>query len=202
MENIEINNKDIFLNLYESEEILYTAKKDVISFYIISVVIIFICGYLIFLLTKFFPMVSNYPEMKFIISGMFLFIFLLGCILYKYVLDYFFTDVILTNQRLLLSRNNNTISIKYENINRISNCLCKGPQGIIINSNIKLTKYFNPLFITSNMQFLVYFINYEDISNRLNEISPNIADAAYKMTLKDVLIIVLILILFFVFRHR
>lgn len=203
---MEVKNKNIFLNLNESEDILYVGQKDMASFYISFAVIIMICIGLIFLLAKLFLtqnvsiLILNYPIFKFIILGMLLFIFLLDCILYKYFLDYFFTDVVLTNQRLLLSKNNNIISVKYENINRISNCLWKGPQGILINSNVGLTSFFNPLFTTSNKQHIVYFINYEAISNKINEISPNKADIVRKMTLQDVLIIVLVLILFFVVK--
>lgn len=211
MENVEIKNKNIFLNLSEGEEILYMGKKDTATFYISVTVVIFICVGMIFLLAKLFftqnmsILLSNYPEFKFIIIGMLLFIVAFACILYKYISDYFFTDVVLTNQRILFSIKNNTLSVKYEDVNRVSNCVWKGPQGIIINSNIRLTKYFNPLFITSNKQFLIYFINYAEISNKLNEISPNIADIPIKMTLKDAIVIVLVLILMFaskVFSHR
>jgi len=192
---MEIKNKNILLNLHEGEEIVYVAKKDVAVFYIFFTIIIFICGYLTFLLTWFFPMISNYHEIKFIILGIILVIFLFGCIIYKYVLDYFFTDVVLTNQRLILLINKRTISIKYEDINHISNCLFRGPEGIRIVSEIKLTSFLNPLFNNSNKHYTVHFINYESIKNKLDEISSNKTDVIYKMTLKETLIMVFFLIL-------
>lgn len=211
MKKLELKNKDILLDLTEGEEVLYIGNKDAAAFYISVAVVILICVGMIFLLSKLFftqnmsILLSNYPEFKFIIIGMLLFIVAFACILYKYISDYFFTDVVLTNQKILFLIKNNTLSVKYEDVNNVSNCVWKGPQGIIINSNIRLTKYFNPLFVTSNKQFLIYFINYAEISNKLNEISPNIADIPIKMTLKDAIVIVLVLILMFaskVFLHR
>jgi len=208
---MKIKNENIFLNLNEGEEIVYVADKNISYFYFFVLIPILLIGSLIFLLTKLFltqniPMlVSNYSEMRFLILGIILAVFLFGCIIYKYVLDCFFTDIILTNQRFLISVANKITSLNYKDIKGVSNSYTTNynrisTSGIRIDSNVSLTRGFNPLFNTSNKNYTIFFVNWEILKTKILEIYPNIINPERETSSKGNWTTLLFLILFLLIK--
>jgi len=124
---MEIKNKNIFLNLNGDEEVLYVAEQNKWEFYLwglplFIIVLPLLSFFVIMSVISGFQLVSIWWE----IFGTFLLLFILYTA-YTNIRDCFFTDIILTNQRLLIIRFNKLISIDYSQIKYISGNSLRGP---------------------------------------------------------------------------
>lgn len=191
---MEIKNKNIFLNLNEGEEIVYVAEKDKVNFYWNFILITFVA----LPVMTFFDLISIFDFNLFgsIWMQVFMLIILPFCYYatYKIISDYFFTEVILTNQRFIISRYNKIRSVSNEQVNRIIGSY--GYRGAPISTTIKLKdkKSYRFLFIDKNI-----------IRNKFKEIAPNYDDS--KAVEKDkkqgyiILAILLLLLPFFMYAE-
>lgn len=158
---MEIKNKNIFLNLNDGEEILYIAEKEKFAFYFYDLPIIF--GLLpIFSFFLFITVSNNAP---FTLIGCILLI-LLFFIYFTYldIRDLFYSDLVLTNKRILLSRFNKLISIDYSQIKYISGSSYRGKSGTTISlkskSRFYLISFINPYKFKE--KFKEIYIDYND----------------------------------------
>lgn len=89
--------------------------------------------------------------------------FITGINLYSNILNYQYTNIILTNKRLIIARPKDNISIPYEEIEYIKNCnLRPSPQKALYIKKIK------------NKARAYLFFNYVKLKEKLIEICPNI----------------------------
>lgn len=191
---MEIKNKNIFLNLNEGEEIVYVAEKDKYNFYwnLIFCVIIGFPLISFFTFLAILEYVSSINAGKLFSPSLFMFlIFPLYCfITYKIISDYFCTELILTNQRFIISKFNKIKFINYEQVKCVTGTygVRGGPIQAII--RLKNKKFCNFFFIDRNI-----------IRNKFKEVYPSYDDS--KAVAKEqkqgyiILVILLLLLPFF-----
>lgn len=190
MENIEIKNRNIFLNLNEGEEIVYVAEKIKSNFYwnFFTSVIIGIPLFGAFAGFGIFALTLGDANMKFILSVLFiLLMFIMFCFIsYKVIVDYFYTELILTNQRFIVSKFHKISFINFEQIKRIT-----GTYGVR-GGPIQLTIKFKNKKLCS-----FYFIDKNIIRAKFKEVYPNYDDSeavAKEQKLGYIILFVLILL--------
>lgn len=111
---MEISNKNIVQNLNENEEIFYVGEKSKSEFfYFASLIAIFVLPLLTYLMFLF--IMSPIKEL-WIVAPLWLIVISLS---YIGIRDYCFTQLILTNQRLIISRFNKLIFIDNNQIKHI-----------------------------------------------------------------------------------
>lgn len=155
MENLEIKNKNIFLNLSDGEEIVYVAEKNKGEFYSFALM-----HFLAVLFFSFFILISFFITMKslwllytvWVISISFF---------YLYIRDYFFTEVILTNNRLILSRFNKLTFIDFKQIKNI--------WTLPIATNVPIATNIS---IQPKKRYRIYFISEQNLRNNLKNVFP------------------------------
>jgi hypothetical protein len=185
---MEIKNKNICLNLNEGEEIVYIAEKSTSSFYFFILFPIFLASYFIYLPIKYvfvkfnLMLILQNPHVTWSLLGCCLIILFSAYIIYSYIEDYFFTDIIITTQRFIILTFNKPTFIDYEDINYISNSGYKGPAGVFIK--------------TLKKNFTVYFVDWKIIKSKVQKIDSSKDFNEPKMTKKDVFIVLVIVILF------
>ncbi len=167
---MEVKNKDIFSNLNYDEEIVYVVEKaSKFEFYFFNIpqvlVILFLFAFLsIFIvLTLYKPYNENYYFIIFL-SVLLIFSILM---LYKEIVDYFFTDIVLTNQRLIIFRLNKFLPISYSQIKYIQNAgTGRGLSATKINL---INKKF----------YVFFFLDHFNLRSKLKEIYPSYDDTIY-----------------------
>lgn len=159
---MKIKNKNIFLNLNEGEEIVYVAEKiskSLFSFCTtlpnLSVIFLYI------FLTALFLMGFHKESITNLISFCFLLLIAITMffIIKKQIIDYFYTDIILTNQRVIISKFNQLTSIK--------------------NSQIKRIYEYNTItriFLNSKKFYMFYFFE-NSLRDKFKEIYPDYDDS-------------------------
>lgn len=169
MENMEIKNRNIFLNLNEGEEIVYAAEKDKSNFWwnFIFLVIISLPIISFFTLLAIFELVSSINDGKIFSPALFMFlIFPLFCFVsYKIVSDYFYTELILTNQRFIVSKFNKIWFINFVQIKRITGTYGAKGGPIQLTIRFKNKKFCNFFFIDKNVirtKFKEVYPDYDD----------------------------------------
>lgn len=191
---MEIKNKNIFLNLNADEKIVYVVEKTKFNFWWNFVLITFF-GLPIF---TFFSIISIlHPEFFGTTWESFIFPVLLPVFYYgayKIVIDYFFTEIILTNQRFIISRLSKIYSIYYDKVDRFIDGY-GGSRGSI-STTIKLKDNKNHRFL---------FVDKETIRGKFKEIYPSYDDseivAKEKKRGKIILAILLLLLPFFMYAE-
>jgi len=159
MANAEISNKNIFLNLNEGEEIVYVAEKSKFEFYCFVPFIVFV----VIPLSSFFVFMSIAIPLKgsCLILLLWITLFYMS---YIFIRDYFFSNLILTNQRLILYRFNNPIFIDNRIIKNISRSISvNGPIPTIIS-------------LKSNKTYRIYFVDDSKLKAKFEEICSNYND--------------------------
>lgn len=166
---MEIKNQNIFLNLNEGEEIVYVAQKDKANFYwnFISLVIIGLPLISFFTVLLIIEMLIGNINNQLILSAMFMFlIFLLFWFTaYKIITDYFYTELILTSQRFIISKFNKISFIKYDQIKRLAGSYGYRGGPIQLTIRLKNKKYCNFFFIDINVirnKFKEIYSDYDD----------------------------------------
>lgn len=152
---MEIKSKNILLNLNKNEEIVYVEEKNKTEFYCFAPIVV--CLGAPFL--SFFLIASFFTPLKhsWIIFPLWIFIIYLS---YAYIRDYFFTEIVLTNQRLIISRFNKPIFVDYNQIKSIWGfSLVNAPSVTTIKVNPK--KFYR-----------IHFINELKLRNKIKEIYP------------------------------
>jgi len=196
MINEEIKNRNILLNLNEGEEIVYVAEKaSKFEFYFFTIpailVTIFLFAFLslFLLLTLYKPYNENYFYILFL-AVLLVFVVLM---LYKGIVDYCFTDIVLTSKRLIILRLNKVLPIQYSQIKYIQNFgTGRGPSATKINLLNKKFRVF-------------YFLNPFTLRNKLKDVYPDYDDS--KAVAKDqkqgniILVIFLLLLPFFMYAE-
>lgn len=194
MENMEIKNRNVFLNLNSDEKIICIPQKDKSNFYW-NFILIIIFGLPVFTLLSIISLLK--PDIfgatwEHFIFPVLLPVFYYGT--YKIIVDYFFTDVILTNQRFIISRFNKIRSIYNGQIERITGRY--GNNGGAISTTIKLT---------NKKSYRLLFIDKNTIRNKFKEIRPDYDDS--KAVAKErkqgviTLVILLLLLPFFLYAE-
>lgn len=168
MENIEIKNKNIFLNLNEDEEIVYVAEKaSKFEFYFFSIPSILVIAFLLTFLSLFviLTLYKAYNQNYFYILFLVILLLFMVLMLYKEIVDYCFTDIVLTNQRLIISKLNKILSIPHNQIKYIQNAgTGRGPSATRINL---INKKFH----------IFYFLNHLPLRNKFKEVCPDYDDS-------------------------
>ena len=186
---MEIKNKNIFLNLNEGEEIVYVAEKNKFNFYwnFITLVIVGLPLISFFTVLIIFEMLVGSINTQMILSAIFMFlIFILFWFMaYKIVSDYFFTELLLTNQRFIISRFNKIKFINYEQVKRITGTYGYRGGPIQLTIRLKNKKFYSFFFIDRNV-----------IRNKFKEICPEYDDLiALEKEKKQGLVIIVLLLL-------
>lgn len=152
---MEIKNKNIFLNLNEGEEIVYVADKNKGEFYCFALIHFFgALFFFFFLIASFFTTL----ESAWLIYVLF---FILIFFLYLYIRDYFFTETILTNQRLIISRFNKLTLTNFKQIKNI--------WSLPITANAPTATNIS---MQPKTRYRIYFINEQKLRNQLKELYP------------------------------
>lgn len=122
METIEIKNKNIFLNLDDDEEIVYVAEKINKPTFLFCTILPYLAVIFLFFFLILLFLAGFYKESTTNLID-FGFLFLVGIIMFfivkKQLIDYFYTDIILTNKRILISKFNHLTSIENSQVKRI-----------------------------------------------------------------------------------
>ncbi|MDR1167749.1 MAG: TonB C-terminal domain-containing protein [Heliobacteriaceae bacterium] len=168
---MEIKNQNIYLN--ENEEVYYIAQKDKLNFWCSFVVLtvgLLICGSFTIFLTIVSVFYSNIVSVKFpLTEGMAILAVcvMFCCLLYKEIADYFFTELILTNQRLIISRFN---KIRFIDNNRIK-CI-KG-----MSLHYPLAPMILDIRLKNKKRLQLYFIELSIIKTKFQEVCPDYDDS-------------------------
>lgn len=191
MENMEIKNKNIFLNLNEGEEIFYIAEKaGKFEFYFFTLPSIFFIIFLFAFISLFIFLTLYKPYNENYFCILFFTVLLIFFILtsYKETVDYFFTDVILTNQRLLILKQGKVTPIEHNQIKYIHSGSGRGPSSTIIN-------------LRSKKFHLIYFLKCFKLRDKLKEIYSEYDDTKIieKEQEQTQNFIIILILLFFVF---
>lgn len=152
---MEIKNKNIFLNLIEGEEIVYVAEKNKGEFYYFALI-----HFLGTLFCSFFLIVSFFTTLG---SAWLIYVLFLMLIffLYLYIRDYFFTETILTNQRLIISRFNKLTLTNFKQIKNI--------WSLHITANAPTA---TSISVQPKTRYRIYFINEQKLRDKLKELYP------------------------------
>ncbi len=163
----EIKNKDIYANLNEGEEIVYIAQKDKNNFFLSLLsntiyLVLALCALAVLII--FFSDKMGAAVISLIIG--FILIFLMFCfVVYMRISDYFRTEVVFTNQRLIISRLDKLEFINNDEIESMYWYWCRG-----IDLTLKITiKEKNP--------YLLSFIKKPDLRNKFKEMYPGYDDS-------------------------
>lgn len=191
----EIKNENIFLNLNEGEEIVYVAEKDKPNFWWNFIFLMFI-GLPLIGLSTFLLITDNIDGIPSWYKPFMALIFFSGLfVIYKIIIDYFYTELILTNQRFIISKFNKIKFINYEQVKRIIGYYGYRGSGPI-STTIKLTNKKN---------YMLFCIDKNIVRNKLKEIYPEYDDS--KAVAKEqkqgyiTLAILLLLLPFFVYAE-
>lgn len=157
---MKFKNKNIEINLLDNEEVLYIPNKNKIECLICPIWALFCFCFLLFC----FSAIILIFEPKSILYALFLmfFVILSRNELYQYIRDSIFTKIVLTNNRIIIFRFNNIISINYSEIKKISY-----HYGTREASYVKL-------LLNSNKMHKVNFIPEEQFKAKIEEIYPDL----------------------------
>lgn len=187
---MEIKNKNIFLNLNEGEEIVYVAEKIGKPLFIFCNLLPYLAVIFLFLFLILLFFSGIYKEnVKSLIDFCFLFLveIIMFFIVKKQLIDYFYTDMILTNQRILISKFNQLISIKNSQVKRIY-----GYRSAI------------SIFLISKKSYRFYFFE-DSLKDKFKEVYPDYDDSkAVEKERKQgyiILAILLLLLPFFMYAE-
>lgn len=185
---METKNKNILLNLNDGEEIVYIAEQRREDLIFVILFIIFAIPLSIFFMLLFFLAIKKGPWVAPIIAIVSLYWIYFS---YIYIRDYFFSELILTNQRLVISRFGKLIFID--------------------NSKIKLInewKYGIPrthIFTEPKKMYLVTNIHGTKLEHKFKEVYPNSNIKTFKVTAGSktdwVLCLLFIIAMFYVVIH-
>lgn len=152
---MEIKNRNIFLNLNDGEEIVYVADKNKAEFYCFALI-----HFLCVLLFSFLFIVSFFIILK---SSWLIYTLLIVSVsfFYLYIRDYFCTEIMLTNNRLILSRFNKLTFIDFSQIKNIWTFPIAANVPIATNITVQPKKNYR-----------IYFINEQNLRNKLSEVCP------------------------------
>lgn len=164
MENIEIKNKNIFLNLNDDEEIVYIPEQRREDLFFVILFIIFAVPLFLWFILMFFVAMEKGSWVAPIMAIVALYFPYFS---YIYIRDYFFSELVLTNQRLIISRfgklifiNNNQIKLINEWSNGIARTYIKtDTKKIYLVTNIRGTKLehkFKEIYPNSNIKTLKF----------------------------------------------
>lgn len=165
--------KDSIIHLNEYEEILYTAEKNKIEFYFFIIVscIVFVCFILYILnnnLSFLFPLLfKNNSTLLFFWGILFIIILILISIFYVgylYIIDFLFTNVFLTNKRVIIIKLN---EILYIDFNQIKNVY--GSYG----STDSQGNSYIMIELKSGKSYKINFVNPHNFARKFNEICSN-----------------------------
>jgi hypothetical protein len=154
---MDIKNKNIFLNLNDGEEIIYVAEKNKGEFIyltllsILPIILLFICV-ILFIIAKYYSFYSLF--------GTLIFVFMLYST-YTNIRDYFFTEIILTNQRLIISKFNRLTFIDYSEIDSIISLMNRA------------RVYPMLLRLKSKKKYVIFFVNIQKLKDKLVGIYPS-----------------------------
>lgn len=187
---MEIKNKNIFLNLNEGEEIVYVAEKISKPLFAYCTLLPYLAVIFLFFFLIVLFFLGFYKESTINLID-FCFLFLVEIIMFfiakKQIVDYFYTDIILTNQRILISKLNHLTSIENSQVKRIYG------QNTIIRISLKSKKFF-----------MFYFFNYS-LRDKFKEAYPNYDDSIAVVKDKKqatiILFILLLLLPFFMYAE-
>ncbi|EKE04469.1 MAG: hypothetical protein ACD_20C00066G0004 [uncultured bacterium] len=158
---MNIKNKNICLYLNPNEKILYIAEKSKGEYlYWMSLGVLPLV-----LLSLGFIMYVNRPySVEFIAVATILSVML--SMLYMNIRDYYFTDIILTSEKIIISRFNNLMPIEYGQIEYI-NSIVTGRAAAIKPTLIRLK---------SKKSYKILFIEKEKLKSKIREIYSNYDD--------------------------
>lgn len=176
---MKIKNKNLFLNLNENEEILYIAERNKGEFIyltllsILPIFLLFICV-IIFIIAKVYSFYSLF--------GTLLFMFMIYTT-FTQIRDYFFTEIILTNKRLIISQFNKLSFVDYNEIDSI----------ISLMNRARI--YPMLLRLKSKKKYVIFFVNIQKLKDKLIEICPSYDETkAIKQDEKELNISLVVLI--------
>lgn len=156
-----------FIKLNEGEEIIHIGQKSFFEFITFFVLLLVATCYIAYvpiqLLRPHFEYLINNPDSGRLIA-LFLWYLFVGFLIFqclKYVRDYFFTDIILTNKRFIIKKIKDTFSYDYCDIPYIERLTGagKGPSGIFV--------------VTNDREFIISFLNATLIKEKIEELYPN-----------------------------
>jgi hypothetical protein len=157
---MELKNKKTVLELNQGEEIVYFAEKTKFDYYchviLFSIIAVFVC----FLLLR---LIAIY-NILFDIKGSWIYlIVVIGLYsVYKRIKDYFFTDFILTNQRILIIKSEKLTSLDFAQID-----YAFAIRHILRPDVVKIRLKNQKLYLTD-------FVNEKELNNQIKSLSPAI----------------------------
>lgn len=185
---MEIKNKNIFLNLNEGEEIVYVAQKDKANFWWNFIFLTFI-GIPLISFSTFLIITNNIDGIpSWYKPFMVLILFSLFFVIYKIIVDYFYTELIFTNKRFIISKFNKIRFINYELVKRIT-----GSYGYRNSGPIATT-----IKLTTNKSYRLFCIDRNIVRNKLKELYPDYDDSkavAKEQKLGYIILVILLLLL-------
>ena len=152
---MELKNKNIVLNLNQGEEIVYFYNKTkldcffhIILYCMMSIPTFLLCFIVSWLYGAFVLWIVTFMILYF---------------MYRQIRDYFFVDLILTNQRILIIKFNKLISIEFSQIKYIFNAGIWGPLWGPPSVDIRLKNYKG---------YMVSFVDSKELSRQLRLLYP------------------------------
>lgn len=194
---IQTKNKNLFLYLEPDEEIIYQAEKSKGEF-IYSLfscafpLIVYFIGLPLFFIDPDFPLQYRIFLLLLLIT--------FSALIYKILKDFFYTEIYVTNQKLILSIFNKIVLIKFDQIDYIRHGITGTAAAIapiIIHLKVKKTYkifFFNALKLKQAIKEI--FINYDD--NKIVE--KQNTNAAYAVACLMIFAPIWIFILFHLFK--
>lgn len=167
MVQINIRNKNILSNLIEGEEVVHVGKKSFFEFIVFFILLTAGTCYIAYvpikLLLPHIDYLVMYPNISILSALLFWYIFVGFLVFhsYKYVEDYFFTDIVLTNKRFIVGRFKDILSYDYYDILYIERLTGagRGPSGMFL--------------VTRDKEFIISFMNAVLIKEKIEEIYPD-----------------------------
>lgn len=187
---MKVESKNIVINLSDGEEIIYIAEKNKPYFYFFILFPLLLVFMFIYYPYKYVFLNFN---LSLFLQNFQIILPLLGCaaivsycgyIIYEYIIDFFFTTITLTSQKIILLIKNNPIFIDYEDIKFVSDLGPGGPSGIFIK--------------TLKKTYSVYFVDCEIIKSKIKEVNNNKDFDELKLTKKELFWVIIAIILFII----
>lgn len=169
---MEYEHKKYSVNLINGEEVLYVPNKTKIEFFICFPFAIFACCFLSWCV---YILGLKINSIQYSLFLMCILVFYIKS-LYQYIQDFFFTNTILTNKRILLVRFNKIIDISYDEIEKIS--YYYGSISYLRPSNFTV-------LLNSNTVYKVNFIPKELFKEKLEGINQDIIYKNNSITLLE-----------------
>lgn len=188
---MKLRNEVIHFNLFSDEEIMYVAPRNGSSFWWF-----FLCyslGLLLSITSAAFIMLQGHFKTQFLLFGIaVIFGFIFGLFLYTYIIDYFFTEVVLTNHRLIIMRQKKLFLLSKDEIEHISSVTSpRCPDFALIKiKNKSLKIHFINGDCLNAERFMAHYSDNEDVEESQHKFLINI------------FVVVFILLLVFVYVLR